>query len=220
MSEDPLGFAAGINFYSYVGNNPINATDPSGMDTKITVGYTHTIAPRLDHQFTILTDTITGQQFATRAGPEPGCSSGCLKGLGGGQITAIAQPYNSTFQDQPYKTQEVGVILQNFSDSVSAAKNFANVTNQNKISYWPLGPNSNSYNTTFVQSMTGIRPPSIGNTPGSDMGTPSSNLNYSPAPMSSNIGTTAFWNGSAAMGGFLIYPNKSNTNQMQSVYSK
>ena len=33
ISEDPLGFKAGINFYAYVGNNPINARDPSGLET-------------------------------------------------------------------------------------------------------------------------------------------------------------------------------------------
>ena len=30
ISEDPLGFKAGMNFYAYVGNNPINRNDPTG----------------------------------------------------------------------------------------------------------------------------------------------------------------------------------------------
>ena len=30
VSEDPLGFEAGINFYTYVNNNPVNNNDPSG----------------------------------------------------------------------------------------------------------------------------------------------------------------------------------------------
>lgn len=32
MSEDPIGFNGGINFYAYVENNPVNANDPMGKD--------------------------------------------------------------------------------------------------------------------------------------------------------------------------------------------
>jgi RHS repeat-associated protein len=31
ISEDPLGFKAGINYYRYVRNNPANFTDPKGL---------------------------------------------------------------------------------------------------------------------------------------------------------------------------------------------
>jgi RHS repeat-associated protein len=30
ISEDPIGFDGGINFYAYVGNSPLQMTDPSG----------------------------------------------------------------------------------------------------------------------------------------------------------------------------------------------
>jgi RHS repeat-associated protein len=32
MSEDPAGFAAGVNFYAYVLNDPISKVDPMGLD--------------------------------------------------------------------------------------------------------------------------------------------------------------------------------------------
>lgn len=32
LSEDPVGFQAGVNFYRHVGNNPIRFRDPSGMN--------------------------------------------------------------------------------------------------------------------------------------------------------------------------------------------
>jgi RHS repeat-associated protein len=31
ISEDPIGFAGGINFYAYVGNDPVNFVDPLGL---------------------------------------------------------------------------------------------------------------------------------------------------------------------------------------------
>ena len=34
ITEDPKGFGAGVNFYAYVQNNPINANDPTGLTMK------------------------------------------------------------------------------------------------------------------------------------------------------------------------------------------
>jgi RHS repeat-associated protein len=37
LQPDPLGYAAGMNLYGYVLNDPVNRTDPSGLDAVATV---------------------------------------------------------------------------------------------------------------------------------------------------------------------------------------
>jgi len=37
LSEDPMGFGAGVNFYLYVLGNPVNYIDPYGLDVTITI---------------------------------------------------------------------------------------------------------------------------------------------------------------------------------------
>ncbi|PYU36693.1 MAG: hypothetical protein DMG28_00015 [Acidobacteria bacterium] len=39
ISEDPIGFRAGNNFYQYVLNDPLNSIDPLGLDTTVIIIY-------------------------------------------------------------------------------------------------------------------------------------------------------------------------------------
>jgi RHS repeat-associated protein len=36
ISEDPIGFRAGVDFYAYVKNNPTNRVDPRGLEDSVT----------------------------------------------------------------------------------------------------------------------------------------------------------------------------------------
>jgi len=57
-TEDPLRFRAGINFYAYVNNNPLNARDPSGMTTLSVEGEI-----RLPQWAVESVEAITGQEY-------------------------------------------------------------------------------------------------------------------------------------------------------------
>jgi RHS repeat-associated protein len=54
ISEDPLGYAAGINFYAYVNNNPVNANDPMGLEVTIPSGSAGALEKHVDSALAIL----------------------------------------------------------------------------------------------------------------------------------------------------------------------
>ena len=191
------------NTYAYGNSNPINLNDPSGLDTRIIIGYTNAPVPWTTyHQLVILVDTKTGQEFAARAGPSSqsilGSASnsvlstnggsllatagnGSYGGFGFGSIVAEHGLFNERFRDPPSKvlyTQEVATISRSFYENISNIIEFNRVTNSNNIPYFPSGPNSNSYATTLIESLTGTRPEPISRVIGTKNGFPSSELSY------------------------------------------
>ena len=208
LQTDPVGYADDLNLYAYARNGPVSNYDPTGLDTRIAIGYTQTPVPGTYHQVVILTDTVTGTQFATRAGPESqgiyGSGVNSIASVGGGSISALARnggsggfgfgkivaqsgTFDPGFRDAPtsvVKYQSVATISRDFSESVANAIDFAKSTNHSAIPYWPLGPNSNSYASSFVQSLTGIRPIPPLQSPGHAMSLAVGNLSYGPSPAS------------------------------------
>jgi RHS repeat-associated protein len=71
LQTDPIGSLDYINLYSYVGLEPGNATDPSGLDAKVTV-YSHEVIGGRGHSFFVIQDTVTGEKTIARAGASPG----------------------------------------------------------------------------------------------------------------------------------------------------
>ncbi len=99
LSEDPLGFGAGINFYAYVENNPVNFNDPSGnCPNCITAGAGAVIggvfggiSAGLQPDATFV-DVLTGIGVGATAGAVTGSGAGLVAGglglLGVGGTTA------------------------------------------------------------------------------------------------------------------------------------
>jgi len=118
------------------------------------------------------------------------------------KIVAESDPFDAQFRDPPSKVidvQKVMTISRDFAVSVQNAIDFSTVTNRNLVPYFPSGPNSNSYASTFVESLTGSRPNPKLNAPGHDYGTPSKSLSYTPSQQSGGGNVTAS-SGSASSG--------------------
>jgi RHS repeat-associated protein len=137
------------------------ACTPASQSVNISLGYTDTpVGMGTNHALVIVTDPLTGEQYATRAGPSLGKTDEGGSGVGLGTIRAESGVYDKTFRDSPDKvhtTQHVGKLKITFAEAVSRMHEFANVTNANLIPYKPSF-NSNSYALTFVESLGFKRP--------------------------------------------------------------
>ena len=247
ISEDPMGFEAGINFYAYVGNNPVNGNDPTGL-----VAFVYA-APR------------QGGGFNYRAFDDKG--SKMLTGTFNANTFVNTNELRAgayTISPRPYIDKTVGQAL----------KDLLTFNNRNAHAFRPTISNTGNFN--LIQYSDGTTLEGVQVHPGrtaagggislgclvcSDVeyGRLNAlfNKNYSdggvnlqilsgsiedafpsfkiaPTPYGGGITNT---NGGgipalkldtqlnsfsdfAGAGGFLIYPNKANTNMMRSVYSK
>ena len=143
---------------------------------ELIIGYTDTPLPlgAGNHALVIAIDPITGEQYATRAGPGLNDQGGFPK------IEAVYGKYDSSFVDAPanvHTTQTIGTLDISLAEFAGRAGEFANITNANRVPYMGVTLNSNSYAFTFVRSL-GFNPIPKVWAPGWKAGKPSSELSY------------------------------------------
>lgn len=255
ISEDPKKFSAGINFYVYVGNDPIDSNDPTGM-------YQAVVVTMPDGSTYTPMTTIKNSNQASKYG------------LPIGAQTAIAVPPNvdpnaqvNSWSDtvfkgpipfawywrpggpNDYKLQNSAYdAYGNFGyGATGAAAGYSAGVLQgvgNGLQYLKNGNSNNPVNVTDIQS--GINAVANGGTLGVRdypiQVVPNANgfssLKLAPSGFNSNSGSQPSGGGGintfqmdqnltlpsdltgGAAGGYLIYPNMPNNNNIQSVYSK
>jgi RHS repeat-associated protein len=71
LETDPIGYGDGVNWYGYVGNNPVNRVDPSGLDFTIVHGVPSSAVPYQapNGQSFMLLHTLITRQYWQLAKP-------------------------------------------------------------------------------------------------------------------------------------------------------
>ena len=222
ISEDPLGFIAGVNFYTYVENNPLGFNDPFGLLSYLVSRPLAGLAGLTGgtHNF-----VVTGADFIGQVGA-PVNSFGKTDNGNLGRVTnqttnnfsrttsrddirfwETLQPESSnvTLLDAP------DALVQAYADNLIENRPYSlvpvvsNLFNENGDS-----ANSNSAAQAIANISTGTEvdiPNGFRVSPGAGQ---SELIEF--GTLSQNIG--------AASGGLVIYPNKPNTNMVLRVYSK
>jgi len=237
-----------VNFYAYVGNNPVNANDPSGLagmfvyfsGYQVDTGVAGIHLP-LGHAGVVAIDNNTGNtqyydfgRFEPKYDPKFGGKYGAIRGpypVGTVQFDNQGMPTQASM-DAIKKTMSVNYGKGNFPNTIynananaAAIAGFAESRKQNLDQYpYTVNPlSANPINTciNFAKDAlkAGMDAPVQSSAPigGQGWGT----LNQPTFGPDSSFNDGVYGpQSSAAGGGFLLYPNKSNTNQLRSVYAK
>ncbi|AEG00386.1 RHS repeat-associated core domain-containing protein [Methylomonas methanica] len=236
ISVDPLGFDAGINFYVYCLNNPINCSDPSGKSP-----LTDTIADQISSG-SLLNNAYKGFDAGLQLGSGAaqlalgraigfgGVATGNPSAIAGGSYLLTAGVANIQGAGSKYfniAANEDFLPTNNFLQTAyqNAATSFGlnskvgtaayNVAELATGLYGALNPTLISQNWDYGLTVTGPKYtlPILEET--------GAVLTNSITSIFKGIyDSFASINEATANGGFVLYPNKANTNQIQSVYNK
>jgi RHS repeat-associated protein len=182
LQTDPIGSLDYVNLYSYLGMEPGNGTDPSGLRVVVTMlGYdvfNKSDQPNsANHAFVHIRDTDSGRSWIARGGPSARGTVEFVTGALTGTLKTRAEVTDtrSSFDTFVIGTEgkDVAKIFQTTIDSmngpeaVEKAETYAQSVNDRKGSYG-LGQNSNSVAFGFFGVLTGSRPDPLAEYPGSE----------------------------------------------------
>jgi len=221
LSEDPIGFQAGVNFYAYVNNNPLRFNDPSGLDSFLvtrpldsTVGgifATHNfIVTNADFVGDSGQNTIVNSFGQTDAGTLGRVTNLTTNEFSGTTNAADIAYWRSLGSNSTSVTQlnATDSRVQGFADNLIENLPYRAVPELFNL-FGGNSANSNSAAQAIANQSTGT----VVDTPNGIRVSPGSGFSDLIQFNTSNIS-------SAASGGFVLYPNALNLNLTSQVYSK
>lgn len=188
LQVDPVGYKDQNNLYAYVLDDPVNATDPTGLDTEVSLQYYilgHApIQGDYGHQFVMMRDTDTGQIVISRGGPSSPYNGGSAAIISRSPVAAPngQGPIRLVTQMRPAETsvdadhgRPLGAPVPGSQVTISGPVGDAQATlgsfnrsvDSANIPYRPLSTNSNAYAGTAYSVLTGRPAPATGVLPGS-----------------------------------------------------
>ncbi len=240
LNEDPKGFGAGINFYAYCANNPINFNDPDGLEPnqflyktpqQAAIGASIEIIGKPDS-----TKFEYGGWIYSNLQKPP--SYAYTEMISQGNHTAVE--YGPEIIPQQYRvysanpqgihSHPLGVEAQfSIDKDIPQAQNFAQIYKDKGVP-GPYTEYLYSFESDSLQQLTIAKPgqtpsiktiwpsiPSVGGT-GSYSNDSAWAGSASDFWASDTFGLSGSYGG--ASGGYVLYPNKPNTNMMRVVYAK
>jgi RHS repeat-associated protein len=231
ISEDPKGFGAGVNFYAYVNNNPVNANDPTGeIPLPLITGAFGAGAVAIGSAIGQVASNGGFDNFNFR-------NVGIAAGVG--FVAGAAAPYTALTYAGAAVTNAVANVAQY---GVTQVVNKQDITTQGillngvtgVLGGLVAGPVAQATGLTYAVNspwLSSQLATQLNNNlsilanvsaTGVIRGVAGATTSSIDVPSIYNSITSTFSSSSnfAANGGFVLYPNKSNTNMMTSVYSK
>jgi RHS repeat-associated protein len=216
VSEDPMGFGAGVNFYAYANNNPVNFNDPMGLE----VGDWWDIPANVERARQIAQSTLADSQnlALNMAGGDRNAANNLLLN---GQVDAWRHA-----EWMRRTSDEIGPV---YAWTIGVAHEAEGI--YDKAAGYDPRLNQITWGDVFQESLMDLSNNRLGitehiqGTLSTDLNDPRltfgvGGLHGQPEITFSNYVLTEAFQPGAAGGGFLLYPNKANLNMMHSVYAK
>jgi RHS repeat-associated protein len=236
ITEDPKGFAAGINFYAYAGNNPNNYHDPLGLEKGDLLDLETWTDPEL---YKTAWQDVNSGAASGRIGDAALAVLGAFGGLG--QMTFAAE--TGGVLSYPIAVHGAGNVAGSFGDYLNVVDGGNRDWNFTKNGYEAVGSafgneslGTAAFYTVDISSslFMGFTGVSVEGTATLQNGVELQVFTKTPAILAQPV-SLAIYDGvslvndvnsavndlsASASGGFVIYPNKSNLNQTAQVYAK